>query len=408
MVFKRSDRPNEGYRVWVTLPEPWGRVGPWQTGMRDQRQAQRVEKWLYETALTEPRLIDGIIAKRFTLRTAWVANLRGQLDALLEGISDPLLSDAIEQYRPDCSDARELTGLDQLLEYADVGVRLSWLTGKNIRGIYRKAVGAGRKPNSVKRSLHRAVSGLLAYHLEEEGQRRALRGVVAPNARDERLVSVTAEEIRSLVDHCEPDGFRWLVVAAIATAVDQGPLLAMTPRDVHELEGTVAIPDAKTPHRPRILKLSDVALLAFRLAAQGKASDEPLWPWTRGQVRNLWESARDETAGRPHRGQRKYWGKDRKKVEPIADPIGDRAKELLEARALVTLPILRFKDLRHLLPTLLASMGKDRREIQELLGHAPGSRQTDRYITPVGDVSVLNDAAAKLGLAGVNLRAVGE
>lgn len=398
MVFRRKDRPDEGFRIWVTLPAPWGRVGPWQTGIHDKRQAERVQAWLYEQAMIDPRLIDGLLAKpkRYTLRDAWVAYRRGTLEQLLAGISDPLLVDAVAAYRPECEDARERSGLDQLVEYSDAGVRLSWLTGNAIKKVYRTALDAGRKPNSVRRSLHRAVVGLLGHHLGEDGRRAALRGVTAPGGKDERLVRVSAEEIRTLVNAAGEADFRWLVVAAIATAVDQGPLLAMTPRDLLESDRAAAIPDIKTPHRRRILRLSATAEMAFRLAAQGKTPDERLWPWTKGQVRHFWEATRDRAAGRKQRGEKKE-----------EDPIGDRAKQLLRERGTVTLPVLRFKDLRHLLPTLLAEMGKDRREIQALLGHAPGSKQTDRYITPVGDVRALDEAAEKLGLSGINLRAVG-
>ena len=67
------------------------------------------------------------------------------------------------------------------------------------------------------------------------------------------------------------------------------------------------------------------------------------------------------------------------------------------------IPWLRFKDLRHLLPGALAEMGVDRKEIQSILGHAPGSRQTDRYIAPVGDVARLDEAAELLGLKDAHL-----
>lgn len=368
VAYRRKDRPNEGYRIWPSLPEPWGRVGPWQTGLRSKRQADQVEAWIKEMALLRPDLIDALVAGRFSLRAAWIAKLRGTLDELLAGVNDPPLADAVAEYRPLCKDERARAGLDQLLEYAEPGARLSWLRRKNIAAVYARAPGDGRKPNSVKRSLHRAVSELLLFHLGEEGRRKAFEGVRVPSERDEREVHLTREQIRTPVGKCQPEDFRWLVVAAIATAVDQGPLLAMTVRRFREAEATAAIPDTKTPDRPRILRLSDAALLAFRMAARGKGPDERLWPYTRWQVRKMWEAARRKAG----------------------------------------LPDLRFKDLRHLLPTFLASLGVDRREIQAVLGHAPGSEMTDRYITPIGDVRWLNAAVAEMGLEGINVRAVGE
>ncbi len=65
---------------------------------------------------------------------------------------------------------------------------------------------------------------------------------------------------------------------------------------------------------------------------------------------------------------------------------------------------LRFKDLRHILPGALADLSVDRREIQAIFGHAPGSRQTDRYIAPAGNVERLDEAAELLGLWDVPLK----
>lgn len=366
MVHKRKDRPNEGYRVWLTLPQPWGEVGPWQTGLHRKRQAEDVQSWLRETAVTRPEVIDLLVSGRFNLRDVWVAKLRGTLDALLLGLSDPLLKDAVEEYRKECKDGRALSGLDQLLEYADPGVRLSWLRGNNIRRVYRQALDAGRKPNSVRRSLYRAICELLSYHLTEKGRLAAMEGVNAPHEDDTRVVHVTPEEIKKVLEACVPESFRWLVVTAIATAIDRGPLLKLTPRHINSAEGLVSVQqDRKTSERPRMLRVSSPALVALRLAAMGKEPHERLWALTPGQVNHAWRSAR-EAAG---------------------------------------MKALRFKDLRHLLPTLLAEMGMDRRSIQAYLGHAMGSKQTDRYITPSGDVALLDAAVERLGLSGVNLRA---
>jgi integrase len=364
MVYRRKDRPQEGYRVWPTLPAPWGRVGPWQTGMFSKRQAEQVERWLIEEALTRPELIEALQAKRFTLRDAWVAKLRGQLDAILLGFSDPLLSDAIAAYRPRCTDLRTKAALKKIEGYAPEGVRLSWLAGGNIRSCFEKDADAGLRPNSIRRGLHRAISELLVYHLGQDGRAAAYKDVEVPGEDDTREVHVTPEEVRKILDACAED-FRWLVVAAIATSIDRKPLLQLRVRHLNEADSMVAVPDRKTKDRPRLLKLSAIALLAFRVAARGKEAGELLWPFKARTVRTLWEAAR-EAAGR----------KD-----------------------------LHFKDLRHLLPTMLAEMKVDRREIQAYLGHAPGSTQTDRYITPAGDPAILEAAAERLGLTRSTLRA---
>ena len=370
MVYKRKDRPDEGWRIYITLPKPWGRVGPWQTGIRHKKQAEQIESWLHEMARTRPEVIDWLVGGgRNRLQDAWVAKIRGTLDMLIGGVNDPLLTEAVEAYRPLCKDERAVSGLDQILLYADEGVRLSWLRDKNITRLYAKAMQRPEKPerprapNSVRRSLYRAICELLVYHMGEDGRIAAMKGIKAPSEDDTRVVSKTADEIRALLDACVAD-FRWMVVAAIATAIDRGVLLKMTPRHIKEAEGLVAVPDRKNKNRPRLLRVGGIGLLAFRMAALGKGLDERLWPWTRDQVRDRWDAAREAAK----------------------------------------LDNLRFKDLRHLLPTLLAEMGVDRREIQAYMGHAQGSKQTDRYITPTGNPAILDAAAERLGLTNKNLR----
>lgn len=399
---RRKDRPNEGYRIRPRLPAPWGRVGPWQTGLRRKDQANDVQRWIKEMARMRPELIDALVRGDFSLQDAWIAKLRDNLDELLAGVGDPFLNDAIAEFETQCTDPRVLSGLKQLRRYADENVRITWLKGANIRGVYNKALADKLKPNSVRRGLHRAVRELLMYKLLDEQKVTArFKGITVPGEDDTRVVSVKAGEVRTLLDHCLPDDFRWMVVAAITTAVDAKPLGAMTPRDIDEAAGTVSVPDTKSPTRRRIIRLSDIGMLAFRMAARGKDAHEKLWPWTKDQVRHLWENARDTAAGRPTRGQRRYRGDE-------VDQVTAAAMLMLNEQNVVTLPLLRFKDLRHLLPTVLAELGYDRREIQAYIGHVQGSKQTDRYITPTGDVRMLNAAAEKLGLAGANIRAVGE
>lgn len=360
-AYKRSDRPESGYVISPTLPAPWHRVGPWQTGMSRKRDAERVEAWLKEMAITQPDVVDAIVEGDVKVMDAWVAHLRGTLDQLVAGVGDPLLTEAVESYRPLCEDDRARTGLDQLVEYTPDGMRLSALKGKAISEVYAKALRT-RKPNTVQRSLHRAVRELLAHHLEPDAVRDAMRGVKVPSEDDTREVRLSAEEVRTLVRKTPNDRFGWMVALAILTTADRAPLLRLTPRDYRP--GLLTIPDKKTRDRWRVIRLSAPAETVLRLAVAGLERDERLFPWTKWQVRKLWDATR-EAAG---------------------------------------LDWLRFKDLRHLLPGALADLGVDRREIQAVLGHARGSKQTDRYVAPAGDVDRLDRAADVLGLKDVHLR----
>lgn len=367
MVHKRKGRKNEGYRVKLHLPAPWDRDVIWQTGFRDKRQAEAVEGWVRDQILAQPKLIDGILQNRYTLRGAWIARGRGTLDELVKGVGDPTLVEAVKAYAGVCKDRRALTGLDQILELAravpgapEKDARLSWLDARTIQQLYAAAEAKGQRPNTVYRGLHQAVRGLVAFHRGKAAARALYAEIRAPGEDDTREVHITPEGVREMLDRTPVERFRWLVVLAIATTADRRPLLRLRPEHVDLEAATVTIPDTKTKARWRVVRLAGPGLIAARLAVAGVAKGAPIFPWTDSQAYELWKVCR---------------------------PQG-----------------FRFKDLRHLLPSALAAAGVDRREIEALLGHRPGSTETRRYITPVGDVAALEAAADRLGLSGWNAR----
>lgn len=251
MAYKRPDRPNRGYQISPTLPAPWFRVGPWQTALQRKRDAEQIQSWIQDVARMNPAIIDALVRGDIKLMDAWVAKQRGTLDELLAGVGDPFISDAVGSYRPHAEDSRVDTGLDQLLRYAPGRARLSWLEGSNISGVYAKALET-RKPNTVYRSLHRAVRELLVHHLDSETVRARMEGVKVPSQRDVRL---TPLEVRTVLDATPNDRFRWMVALAMLTTADRSPLLRLTPR--HYREGLLTVPDTKTRDRRRVLRLSE-------------------------------------------------------------------------------------------------------------------------------------------------------
>ena len=110
-----------------------------------------------------------------------------------------------------------------------------------------------------------------------------------------------------------------------------------------------------------------------------------IFPWSEGSIRHRWEQVRDVAAGNPLRNGRNRPKKTDGEVDPTL-PEG-----------IITLRSLRFKDLRHLLPTAWSAQKLPQRELQEVLGHAPGSKRTDRYITPVGAREHLDKVTEWLG-----------
>lgn len=360
MTFRKPNRPN--YYTWPTLPD-FGRVGPWSTGTSNKRLADRMEAWLKESALTRPEIVEGIVEGSYTFRDAWVAKMRGQesLDRLVEKRRDAKLADAIARARKVVTDKRVLTGLDHLEEWVEdvePGARVSWLDHRRINAFYA-AMREKMSSGSIRRSPHRAVREVLSLELGGERADQRMRDVRKPAPAKRRDVDLTPDEVGRIVRSAPSDRFRWMVTVAILTTADRKPLLKLTPRHFDPEEGSLRVPDTKTENRARKVMLPEIGVAVLRLASAGRSPTERLFPWTPDQVRKRWDATREKA-----------------KLEHV-----------------------RFKDLRHLLPTLLAAMKVDRREIQAIMGHAPGSRTTDRYIHPSGDVDTLNEAAKRLGFS---------
>lgn len=98
-AFKKTDRPAGPYYLSPTLPG-FGRVGPWSTGLRSKAQAESMERWLKETAVTDPEAVRGIVVGSYTLREAYVAHKERRLDALKQVAKDPPLREVLARYRP--------------------------------------------------------------------------------------------------------------------------------------------------------------------------------------------------------------------------------------------------------------------------------------------------------------------
>jgi integrase len=351
---------------------------------------------------------------------------RDKLAELIEGITDPLLATAATDLSGTTKDPRVKHGLGELADLTEgvlasrsesAGtrrprpgtVRLSWLLEhRNVADIYSAAIASGRRPNSVRRSVHRAVADLLARHYGKVRRDEVLAEVNAPGAGDERKVKVTGAEIRSVLAECDIE-FVDLPALAMLLAVDRGPLLRISPRAFSEEAGTLDVLDTKTEVRGRTIELSEPAWEILRRRCAGLGPDERIFTYSPDQVRGRWDAARDRAAGRPPRNLRQPRGRNRDKP-PMPDPVGEAAERLLAEQEIVTLPILRFKDLRHLLPTAWNALGLPQKDLAEILGHAAGSTQTNRYITArvAGERERMDRVAEFLGLDRLHLRASGD
>jgi integrase len=219
-----------------------------------------------------------------------------------------------------------------------------------------------RSKASVRRSLHRAVSGLLAHEFGRGQMLAVMADVSVPSAQDERSVMMSPEEIRGALASAFAD-FRPVVGYMLTTGIDLGPMMMQRVYHYDPQTGTLTVPDTKTAARPRTLALRGEPVLEnaepwIRELVAGRAHDEPLVPLTRNQVR-------------------KRWGALRKRIGR---------------------PDIRLKDLRGIFATYYLMAGGDPRGLQLILGHTTMA-MTLRYLRrlPAGNRALLRTSAAHMG-----------
>lgn len=350
------------------------------TKQTDKRTARAMEEALRSRAVTgHADLVEQVAQKTLDLAEFYTAHLRGSeaLEALRGRANDPLLSDCVADYRPRVTDERVRDGLDQLLRLAPKGARLSYLrTPSHLGDLYAAAIagkdrgGAPRAPNSVRRSLHRAISELLMHKLGRGQMLAILADVKKPSAPDERVVILTVEEIRRALELADAE-FQPVLGLAVTTGVDLGPLLRLTDADYNAEEGTLRVSDEKTSSRPRTLLLRGEPVLENAehwlgiLRVWAAEPNDRLVTLTERQIRGRWEAVR-KAIGRPD---------------------------------------VRWKDLRGLFATYYLQAGGDPRTLQHVLGHA-AMTMTLRYLRrlPVGSRRHVSEAARRVGLLTPNLR----
>jgi integrase len=376
VTFKRKGSPF--YQCQPVLPG-FGRIGPFSTGTRDKSRADAMDAMLFEFATSRPSLIQGLNAKKYTLPDLYVAKLRGTpaLKQLLARGNDPLLSEVVDRFRKTVKDERVLDGLDQLLEHSPAvarqydewrrdakNLRFSFLKSpKHITELYAEAMKT-RSSGSVRRSLHRAVSDLLAHELGKAGKAAIMVDVKIPKQAPSRDVRMSKEEVRAVISKCDEE-FIDIVLAAMLTGIDVTPLVEQRAADFSDEHGTVRVPDNKTPDRPRVLELSSAAWYVYRRAAAGKKPGDKIFPFTRHQVTRRWEVVRTEA----------------------------------------NVPNVRFKDLRHVLATAMEEAGASVKEIMLYLGHSNPETTLDYLGAPRINMRGFADGAANvLGLDRLHLK----
>lgn len=351
MPFKRKDSDN--YYVAPTV-RGYGRLPERSTGTSDLQEAKEIETML--KAL--PRKGYGNLVEKFIdnevgaaeLFHAWEESTDRNRDEdapdpverLMSGLQDPLLQDVVEEVRPKIKDERVRAGLDQLIHYSEADkkqVRFSWIQNpRNIEKVCEAALNDGRKPNSVLRSLYRAIADLLKIKLGRRKRQEIIVDVSKPGEDDKREVYLPAVIVQAIVRACRERGFP-LPIVALFTGVDRGPLLRVVSSYWDSASRVLTVPDFKATSRFRTLPVPEVAALVLDEAAEGRGPMDRLFPLTDWEVRDQWEAIREQV------GQ----------------------------------PDLRFKDLRHAFAALYLKGGGALNELKNVMGHQ-SAKTTMRYL----------------------------
>ena len=274
-------------------------------------------------------LIDALIADEITLPDLLRAKNEDRLHELRRELAEPLLENAIAEYRVTGPNYDTENGLRVLREMVErefgLDARLSVLrSGKNITKLCARAKREGGRNNgpmahnSVRRTILLSASKLLRFHVGNAERNRIFADVDFPREQDTRDVWLSGTGIRKLLDSCEP-WFMPFVLIALSTGADRSPLLRMTVRDVTINEdetsgvysGKAYLRDTKTEARPRSVPLVDPVCRALMPHLEGKSPDNPVFdgppddtkersdPLTAAQVRYWFEKARKK-AGMDH------------------------------------------------------------------------------------------------------------
>jgi len=297
-----------------------GRLSSKSTSKRIARDMERLLEDIAQRALLDPTWYDLLdaVCKRHTIMLPELLRARntGSLEALKRNLHDPLLIDAIENFEQADQRGRGVRlGLDMLRHYALASARLGDLTARTITDLCLEAERDGRKRNSVRRTLLRAVSLLLRYHLGNAERDRIFADVQYAAEDDTREVHLSPEEIRRLLTACEALEYHELGIVirmALQTSADRGVLLTGTHvgktnrglrvRDLriyqdHQtgtFSGEVYLVDRKTQHRSRSVPLTDALCRELLVLCKGKEPDDPVFNVRYEQLDFPWKRVRKE------------------------------------------------------------------------------------------------------------------
>ncbi len=299
-----------------------GRLSSKSTSKRIARDMEHLLEEIAQRALLDPAwydLLDAVCRRRtITLGQLQRARRTGGLEALKRGLHDPLITEVVAAFRRTAPSKKAIrVGLEQLVRLSPTGSRLSHLDGRTITEMCHRAEREGRKRNSVRRYLLRAISLLLRHHVGRAERDRIFDDVHFPAVDDTREVHLTPREIARLVQGCREVGcpeLATIIRVALLTSADRGVLLSGTHqgrryrgllvRDLRiwrcdttgALTGEVFLQDTKTNHRSRSVPLTDNLCRELLPQVKMKSPDDPVFDLSYNQLDYAWKRARKAVA----------------------------------------------------------------------------------------------------------------
>jgi integrase len=251
-------------------------------------------------------------------------------------------------------------------------VKLKNLSAMHLQRLYREKLDAGLSASTIQKVhhvVHKALSQAVSWDLIARSPADAVK---APTPTTEEMRSLSAEEMRRLLEAAGGDRLEALYVLAVTTGMRRGELLGLKWTDV-DLEGArvsvrrtlirtgggkgIALGDPKTKRSRRTVRLTQRAVEALRSHLE----------------RQLVEI---ETLGDLYGDQGLVFTTEA--GTPI-NPSNLRQRSFAPLLERAGLPHVRFHDLRHTCATLLLGRGVHPKFVQELLGHASVAITLDTY-----------------------------
>ena len=240
------------------------------------------------------------------------------LESLKRSLTDPLITEAIEVYRSSNKCDRAVRfGFNMLNDYIPQTARLGDLDSRFITKICIRAEKDGRKRNTVRRSMLRAISLLLRFNLGNAERNRIFADVQFAGEDDTREIHLSSQEIQRLIDACHTHGYKELAVIirlALQTSADRGVLLkgrnvdkdlrGLLVRDLsiyHDSKvdiytGEIYLHDTKAKGRSRTVPLTDGMCRHLIIQCLNKEPDDTVFEMRYQQLDFQWKKVR-KTAG---------------------------------------------------------------------------------------------------------------